>query len=625
MQGLTCWTTGFVVATCVLLFIGGLAPEIFAYQATFRKAAGQTASLAQLYIQQADDSIALADAKLLSLRNLIEAGSDPAAPLRELRRIQAEGLRAARNHVFVVLTADGTVISDGDGARSVGSDVRRTEAFRVHQFSANRDVHIGAPIYDGDSRAWYLTLSRRIDQPDGALKGVAAVAIELSTFTRFYAETVNDPRVDILLARHDTTILARKRGETTTPRTFNADLFRARVAAVTAADGPVTTMISDDEQVAAFRGSRQYDIAVEVSLDADSITAEWLAAALVPLALRLTLASIVATLGIWMLRQTRRQAKLNATLVEREAEFRALAEGSRDAILRLDAMGIIRYASPAARVLFQYEPQQLVGRHVAELAANDDVPTLLREVGCIDPDTTAGRTIRFRRDIEEGARRWYAMAVQAAPRDGVHGFVATVRDETDEHARAQVLHQQATTDPLTGLANRRRFDEAVEAEWRRATRTRKPLALLFFDADRFKLYNDTYGHGRGDLCLIALAKAIRVASGRSGDLAARYGGEEFVLMLPGIDATGAQAVAERVRAALHAEAIPHSGNTPFGVVTVSIGVAIAHPGMAPSSVAELVQAADRALYAAKAGGRNRVVLASDAIPARPEPQRATAS
>ena len=165
------------------------------------------------------------------------------------------------------------------------------------------------------------------------------------------------------------------------------------------------------------------------------------------------------------------------------------------------------------------------------------------------------------------------------------------------------LEEMATTDALTGLKNRRKFDSAIDAEWRRAARNKTPLALLMIDADHFKAYNDTFGHQAGDEVLIGIAICITDAVRRAGDCAARYGGEEFAVLLPGLSSLEALGVAETIRL----NVLKWSGDPP--ITSVSIGIASLTPDSA-IDWAGLVMAADRALYAAKANGRNRSVLAS---------------
>jgi two-component system chemotaxis family response regulator WspR len=183
---------------------------------------------------------------------------------------------------------------------------------------------------------------------------------------------------------------------------------------------------------------------------------------------------------------------------------------------------------------------------------------------------------------------------------------AELRERTAQLEVANAaLEELATVDSLTGLANRRRFDVFIQHEWQRAHRSQQPLSLLLVDADRFKLFNDRYGHLAGDDGLRQIADVLRLAAHRASDLAARYGGEEFAVVLANTDLAGAMTVAEGIRARVAALAIPHA-DAPEGVITVSAGVAT-DTKSAENGVTQLIGAADRALYEAKRGGRNRVV------------------
>lgn len=193
--------------------------------------------------------------------------------------------------------------------------------------------------------------------------------------------------------------------------------------------------------------------------------------------------------------------------------------------------------------------------------------------------------------------------------DNLEQRVAERTAELEEANRK--LAALSTTDGLTGLANRRRFDEVLNAEWARAKRTAQPFALVMLDVDHFKKFNDQYGHQAGDDCLKNVAGMIRAQARRAGDLAARYGGEEFALVLADTDATTARRLAEAVRHTIEAMDVPHE-LSPFGKVTVSIGVAIMMPGV-DMDAQGLLRAADEALYRAKHEGRNRVALAETAV------------
>ena len=184
-----------------------------------------------------------------------------------------------------------------------------------------------------------------------------------------------------------------------------------------------------------------------------------------------------------------------------------------------------------------------------------------------------------------------------------------VQQRTNElEAANRKLLDLSSTDGLTGLANRRRFDAVWETEWQRALRQGLSLAVAMIDVDQFKAYNDHYGHQAGDECLKQVAQVLGTMAQRSGELAARYGGEEFVVILPSLDRDEALTEAERIRAAVQALHIEHAFGTGAGVLTISIGVATCIPSQGEIS-AGLLRAADAALYEAKHQGRNRVQLA----------------
>jgi diguanylate cyclase (GGDEF)-like protein len=170
----------------------------------------------------------------------------------------------------------------------------------------------------------------------------------------------------------------------------------------------------------------------------------------------------------------------------------------------------------------------------------------------------------------------------------------------------------AYLDGLTQVANRRRFEQHLDSEWRRMARQRGPLSIILADIDYFKGFNDLYGHQAGDNCLRLVARTLSHAAKRPGDLVARYGGEEFAVILPNTDLKGAEAVAEDIRRAIRERRINHRSSAIDTIVTMSLGAASCIPST-DSSAANLLKRADEALYAAKAGGRDQVQLAP-AIP-----------
>lgn len=227
--------------------------------------------------------------------------------------------------------------------------------------------------------------------------------------------------------------------------------------------------------------------------------------------------------------------------------------------------------------------------------------------------TAAGDPTAEVRALDEGAadfiaKPYHATIVQARVRTQM-----ALKRQTDQ------LRALATTDGLTGLTNRRSFDQALGDEWRRAARDKAAISLLMLDVDRFKSFNDRYGHQAGDLCLQSIATVIKSFARRPGDIVARYGGEEVVILLPRADEAFATKTAEAVRRAIAALAIPHTGNAACGgTVTASIGVATLRPQDNITGPDLLVGKADQLLYEAKRKGRNRV-LSEAGLPTEPVP------
>ncbi|NDV89146.1 diguanylate cyclase [Aurantimonas aggregata] len=298
-----------------------------------------------------------------------------------------------------------------------------------------------------------------------------------------------------------------------------------------------------------------------------------------------------------------------------EARFRILAENTVDIITCADASGRRIYVSPASRAVLGYDPGELIGMRPRDLAHPDDVgvvDTMMSTV--MGGQAVSG--IDYRVAHRGGGYRWVEVA--GKPLDDGAGTVFVMRDFTDRKmieaqlAEANLkLERLASTDGLTGLANRRALDEQLEIEFGRAVRADSDLSFLMIDVDSFKAFNDTYGHPAGDECLRRIAAALKESLRRPGDLTARYGGEELAAVMPGTNSPGAVERAEVVRLAVRELAIPNSGSS-HGIVTISVGVATlaAGAGAELRDAAWLIRSADRALYEAKANGRDKVVAAS---------------
>jgi diguanylate cyclase (GGDEF)-like protein/PAS domain S-box-containing protein len=295
-------------------------------------------------------------------------------------------------------------------------------------------------------------------------------------------------------------------------------------------------------------------------------------------------------------------------------------ENSVDVICCSGFDRIVRYISPSCFNLLGWKPEELIGKGPEVYILPEDLPQL---------DTAGVKILAAENHIDiamirmqrkDGSVVWVEINVRLV-RDSVTGepkeYVIVMRDMTERKELEERLSALALTDSLTGLMNRRSFDESLTREWKRAVRHGSQVSLLFLDIDHFKRFNDRYGHQAGDDCLRAVAEAVSDAV-RTTDRVARYGGEEIAVILPSTSTAGAAEAAEKVRSAIEALRLPHEGNPEGGGwLTVSVGVAtaLARHGGTMRMPASLLQSADNAMYKAKHEGRNRVVTALLIVPA----------
>ncbi|QHJ00726.1 diguanylate cyclase [Xylophilus rhododendri] len=298
-----------------------------------------------------------------------------------------------------------------------------------------------------------------------------------------------------------------------------------------------------------------------------------------------------------------------SALGERVLQLEAVYDTAPVALCTVDRLGVVAMANQAMA--------QLLGRPAAELPGlrlSDVMPEAVHQLGEDFALADLDALPQLPSHEFEWKGRWF-YATPHVLRDALGAVAGMSMAWMDITARKQAeqqlteanlrLEQYARQDYLTGLYNRRYLDERLEREIARARREAGMLSVCMVDVDHFKAYNDSRGHLAGDACLRAVAHTLAQHVTRPGDLVSRYGGEEFVVVLADTDEQGAQRVAERVRSAVEALALPHP-DAPSGRVTVSVGVVSCWPGNDAPDVDSLLRAADQALYEAKRGGRNRV-------------------
>ncbi len=310
-------------------------------------------------------------------------------------------------------------------------------------------------------------------------------------------------------------------------------------------------------------------------------------------------------------------------------DFQFLAENCADILCCVGADHVIRYASPSSLEILGRDPGEMIGRDFDEFVFPEDIAAL-DDVGAAE-NGAAYSHVRVRLLKKDQTPLWTSINARCV-RNPVSGepcaYVLCMRDITGRKVLEEKLSALAMTDALTGLWNRRAFDQTLRKEWRRTVRDESQLSLLLLDLDHFKPLNDQYGHPLGDECLVAVASAISDAV-RASDVVCRWGADEIAIILPGTDHAGAVRTAEKVRAAVEALRFRAKKNAGGWVsVTASIGVATAvtEQDKAVTIPQTLLSAADKALYKAKREGQNRVATAAPVAsatsgyePARQEP------
>jgi diguanylate cyclase (GGDEF)-like protein len=446
-------------------------------------------NLAKSLAQHAEDTFNLADAILVDMIDRIErqgATPDVMAGMEEFFSERIQTLQALK--AFTVYGEDGFVMSSSLPGHSK-VNVKDQIFYRHHATSPDRRWFFGPIIRDPLGYDWVLTLSRRLNKPDGSFGGVVQVSIPPRYFANFFS------RIDLGA--------------------------RGSIVMISTKDGRILSRYPYVEQVI----------------------------------------GISQTASTWML------------------------EGS--------LYGAGAYWSPIDGV-----------KRLAGYQRNHVYPVVV--MSAVSQDEALANW------MEEFQIRSLGVTVLV----GIIGMLGW-RLARELHRREQVeaeLAVLAATDGLTGLANRRTFDNRLETEWLRASRDGTSLSLLLIDVDQFKAYNDIYGHQQGDECLRKVAQVIAGGVRRPDDCVARYGGEEIVVLLPDTNEDDAAKVAEDIRAQVEALALHHEANTPSCILTISIGSVTQSPAFERSHAgpAQLVLRADMALYQAKQSGRNRVAVAKAA-------------
>lgn len=604
---------GLVLLACLLLVGVDLSRLWSARQSQLAQTQVETANLARSLAQYSHEVLQEADIVLLGLRERVETDG---AALGSLDRLHGWMMQRVATvpaiHGLFLYDARGDWLVNSLPASPKGVNNADRPYFRYHRDHADRGVHVGPPVRSRSDGSWIITVSYRIDDADGRFAGVVLATISVEFFQQFFDSFDVGAQGIVTLNHMDGIILARA---PFSEANIGLDISQGPLFRQLLPKAPVGTYndvssVDGIRRLGSYRRVADYPLVVLVSRSWSDLLGDWYESAVIHLGGSLILSLLIGGLAWRLLRQARR-------LHLAETRYRLLAENSGDAITCVDLNGIRRYSSPAFTTMTGWSAGETIGQPAVDLVHPDD----LAVAGEVQQQLAAGRrsmVCAYRYRCKDGRYLWVeARFTLTDAMDGMSQFVVNIRDIS----RRKVLEEQleaanrelmvlASTDALTGLANRRRLDQALRQEVSRAARQGTSLSLILIDVDHFKGYNDRYGHPAGDRCLSRIGQVICDAARRPGDIAARYGGEEMALLLPGTDEGGAAKIAEAVRQAIEALGLRHEGNPEgHGIVTASFGITTIDPmplAETEPQVLALVGQADAALYEAKAKGRNRV-------------------
>ncbi len=597
-------------------------------------------NLSRSIAERTHDVLQQADTILLGLRERVQVDGTTPANLARLGRLLS--MRTAALPLIQALAVVGA-----DGEMLVGSVPVPAGSVNFNDCAYFREAmrsSTDAPVFDGPVRSkldgsWIVTVSRRLTSADGRFAGLALATISLDTFQRSYESfDVGDKGAIALVTTGGTLVARRPFHAANIGRSVAGTELFSRMLAPGAPDSFTYTASLDGlARIGGYHRVEGFPLLVLVARARAQALAVWrmqtatLAGEVVCVLIGLAWISrrLVRQLSHLRLAEMRLQ-RTHDRLVQSEAQ---MAEGYRWLLLaeQIGQVGHWRLSLPDYNLSWSNEVFRIYG---LPIAAAIDLDTAITAYHPEDRDAvrnavqatiTSGGSLEIAARIvrPDGEIRYVTSrgSLQRDPQGRPVSLFGVVLDQTEQrrietdlrqaqreteaaNARLNLLARQ---DGLTGIANRRHFDEMLETEHRRATRDRTHLALVMIDVDHFKAFNDRYGHPEGDRCLQSIAAVLETMLRRPADLAARYGGEELVLLLPGTDAVGAHVVATRVVERVRALQIPHAGS-PLGVVTISAGVQAIIPDPEQPARESLLNAADRALYAAKCGGRSAAVL-----------------
>ncbi|THF53709.1 diguanylate cyclase [Allorhizobium terrae] len=601
----------FLIATiCAAMFVGLAAwTELSNWQTQVSRINSYLEQTAKAIAQHTDDVIEVAKQPLVGLVLQVRNNNDTMLQKLELMRTMRE---VTRNSPYLrslaYLGADGRLIESTTNVFSAGVDLSDRAYFIHHQHSEDLSPRADGPFKGPVTNEWFMTLSQRLNDREGHFAGVMVATIDIRMFVNFFKGFSFPGEATLAMIDGDGRLLVRSPMDESALGTnlSQTPFYRDALLAKGSGNYPYRSPFDGVFKQSGYYTSQATHIAVLVAIPQKDILWYWVTVS--KTRWLFSLAAICAALAMALrLRHNMAMARRNQLMIAaRDAEFQLIANASSDLIEKLDDNGLREYVSAASRSVLEVDPGDIVGKSVLD-GYDAEVKQYWSEALA---NIAAGSSIErlvFRRTRKSGETAWLETVITRVRHFDVGGgMVAITRDVTSQRLLQEELDRLANTDELTQLSNKRHFNAQLRLRTAEARANGQPFSLLLMDVDRFKLFNDTYGHLPGDTCLRRIAAEISTSIRPGMDLAARYGGEEIAVLLPGLGEDEAWDRADMIRQRIAALEIEHAKNLPWACVTVSIGVATLAVEQNESDEALIVRA-DQALYQAKNSGRNTVL------------------
>lgn len=579
------------------------------WQRAYGAANESLAETARAISMHVDDLTSIAEQQIRIVANEIQSAPD--ADTGAARAIAKMHVLVGQGSVLRSLAyadADGKLVYSTFDATQRGIDISGREYFQFHKSKPTLHARLGLASHSQTKDEWFLPITCRINNRDGSFAGVLIATINLNHFIAIFDTFNLGPDSSFALILDDGHILLRAPLMDQLPGydISSSQLYKV-MNSKARGNGEYTSPFDGIRRISGFFGSPTTGATVLVGRSIRSVVDTWLSYTIVP---TLGFALIyVATIffAIRWIRQMQLREEGERRLAFREAELIVIAENSTDVIERINRAGMRFYVSPAAGRIYERPAKDLIGSNILD-GLDERAQSAWLDAFAKLAAGSLSETIRFERVRSDGARVWLETALSCVLAKGTRlpdTFVAITRDVTQQEMVQRELNILATIDDLTGLLNKRVFGIQLKRRFAEMKRAGQPVSVALMDLDRFKFYNDTYGHVAGDKCLREVARVVREMLAGETAIAARFGGEELVILFPGYEDAAVASILGAIREAVEALAIPHERNLPWGCVTLSLGYAATGVD-SDMTIDQLMIAADAALYAAKNSGRNRV-------------------